>query len=284
MKKLLTASLLPKPDIPTFSGEITRFYQFIRAFDGRIGSIADDEDKLYYLEQFTSGTPRDIVRGCMFMKSGGYQEARRLLMKRYGNHNRVTESFIDRLMKWPLVKADDVSGLDRLAVEMRTCHNAVDSLMGTSNELDHPKTLKKVLEKLPFAIQERWRREVDSLSEKEGRSPLFSDLVNLTEVEARIASNASFGRQAFSRKETKKEENPRETKTKCNYAASKQKEETNQTCLLCGQAHSLDGCPAFAQKPLSGREDYVRQQSLCFGCLKPGHRSRWCRSRWSPYH
>ena len=64
------------------------------------------------------------------------------------------------------MKADDVGGLDRLAVEMRTCHNAVDSLMGASRELNHPKTVKRVLEKLPFAIQERWRRQVDSPAER----------------------------------------------------------------------------------------------------------------------
>ena len=132
----------------------------------------------------------------MFMKSGGYQEARRLLIKKYGNHDRVAASFIDRLMRWPFVKADDVSSLDRLAVEMRTCLNAVDSLMETNHELDHPKTMKRLLERLPFTIQERWRREVDKLREMRGRSPVFSDLVSLVEVEARIASNTAFGRQS----------------------------------------------------------------------------------------
>ena len=281
MRKLLTSSILPKPEIPVFSGEVTRFHQFIRAFDGRVADvITDDSEKLTYLEQFTSGAPRDIVRGCMFMKSGGYQEARRLLIKKYGNHDRVAASFIDRLMRWPFVKADDVSSLDRLAVEMRTCLNAVDSLMETNHELDHPKTMKRLLEKLPFTIQERWRREVDKLREMRGRSPVFSDLVSLVEVEARIASNTAFGRQVFNRKEvpTPKAEKPRETRTKCNYTSSRDAE-MRETCPLCKQTHNLDSCPAFARKSLPEREQFIRQQSLCFGCLKTGHRSRWCKTR-----
>ena len=280
MRKLLTSSLLPKPDIPVFSGDVTQFHQFLRAFDGRVGNIVtSEEDRLYYLEQFTAGTPRDIVRGCMFMKVGGYQEARRLLTKRYGNPDKVSDSFIDRLMRRPLVKADDVDELDRLAVELRTCHNAVSSLMGTSHELDHPKTMRKILEKLPFAIQEKWRRKVDSLAEVDERPAVFSDLVSLVEVEARIASNAAFGRQAFLKKEKPRVEKPRETRTRCNYAASRDTESRKETCVLCKRTHTLDGCPTFAKKSLSEREEFVRQQALCFGCLKPGHRSKWCRSR-----
>ncbi|XP_043219160.1 uncharacterized protein LOC122380240 [Amphibalanus amphitrite] len=280
MKKLLTSCVLPKPDIPVFSGDFARFHQFLRAFDGRVASVVvDEEEKLRYLEQFTSGTPRDIVRGCMFMKTGGYEEAKRLLMKRYGNPDRMAESFIDRLVHWPLVKGDDVAGLDKLAVEMRACHNAVDSLKGASHELNHPKTMKKILEKLPFAIQEKWRREVDRLAEGEGRSALFSDLVSLMEVEARIASNAAFGRQVFLKKDLSRADKSQETKVKCNYVKTKDAETEKKICVLCKHEHDLSACPVFAEKTLVEREKLVRQHALCFGCLEAGHRSRWCKSR-----
>ena len=107
---------------------------------------------------------------------------------------------------------------------------------------------------------------------------MFSDLVNLVEVEARIASNTAFGRQVFLKKEAPRMEKPRESKTKCNYATSRGTK-LKEACVLCQKPHSLDGCPAFAQKSLAEREEFVRQQGLCFGCLNSGHRSKWCTNR-----
>ena len=134
MKKLLTSSLLPKPDVPVFSGDVTRFHQFLRAFDSRVDAIVDDdESKAYYLEQFTSGVPRDIVRGCMYLPSGGYREARCLLQKRYGDPDRVSNAFVDRMLNWQVVKPEDVAGLDRFALELRTCLNAVGGLLPENN-------------------------------------------------------------------------------------------------------------------------------------------------------
>ncbi|KAF0297871.1 MFS-type transporter SLC18B1 [Amphibalanus amphitrite] len=92
--------------------------------------------------------------------------------------------------------ANDVAALDRFALELRTCENAVGSLL-RGHELDHPKTLRKLLEKLPFSVQERWRRHVDKIKERSGRFVNFSDLVSFVEVEARVASNSAFGRQMF---------------------------------------------------------------------------------------
>ena len=280
LSKLLSSSILPKPDIPVFSGDYTRFPQFLRAFEGRVAGIVSDEDeKLRYLEQFTSGTPRELVRGCMFMKTGGYDEATKLLKKRYGNPEKMSESFIDKLLSWQPVKAEDVHGLDRLSVELRTCLNAVDSLSGASNELNHPKTMKKILDKLPFAIQERWRRAVDKLADQDGRTAMFSDLVNLIEIEARVASNTAYGRQVFGKREAARPEKRQEAKTRCNYAASRETEARQEACLMCKRNHSLDECPAFMQKSLSDRETFIRLQKLCFGCLRTGHRSKWCRAR-----
>ncbi|XP_043222567.1 uncharacterized protein LOC122381883 [Amphibalanus amphitrite] len=279
MRKLLTSSILPKPEIPVFSGDPTRFHQFLRAFDGRIDSVVTDEgDKLCYLEQFTSGVPRDIVRGCMFMSSGGYQEARRLLLKRYGNPQKMTESFIERLMAWPQVRNDDVTALDRLAVELRTCSNAVGSL-GGADELNHPKTLRRLLEKLPFSIQEGWRREVDRIAERNERQASFTDLVNFVEVEARIASNSSFGRQLFSNFSKKtsdpRSSSPRGQVKKCNRIEADQQ----RACLFCGEEHHVEACKNLRMKCRTERETFVKNNGLCFGCLNKGHVSKFCNRR-----
>ena len=265
-------NLLPKSEIPKFGGDITKYHSFIRAFDAKIGNRSMDcEEKLHFLEQFTSGRPRQIVQACFHMEPDqGYAEARRLLEKRYGDPSKVATAYTEKLLDWPIISADDVQGLDEMALYARGCFNAVKALEDSS-ELDHHKTLRMLVEKLPFHLQEQWRREVDAVSEHKKRRVAFSDFVEFIETEARVASNSEFGRHVF-KKTTRRGDVQR---VKCNRTSPEEKE----VCLLCSQEHALESCQAFANRPLAARQEFVRQSRLCFGCLKFGHFSRSCPHR-----
>lgn len=53
-------SHMPQRDVSLFSGDTLEFKAFIRAYDHTIHDKADsDSDRLYYLEQFTRGEPRE---------------------------------------------------------------------------------------------------------------------------------------------------------------------------------------------------------------------------------
>lgn len=80
-------SLLPAREIFVFNGNPVGYQSFIHAFDYLIeDKTRNNQDKLYYLEQFTSGLPRDLVRCCLHMDvSRGYSEARRLLKEHFEN-------------------------------------------------------------------------------------------------------------------------------------------------------------------------------------------------------
>lgn len=97
----------PQRDIPIFSGDPLEFIPFIRAFDHTIHDKTDS-DRLYYLEQFTRGEPRDLVRSCQHMNpQQGYSEARKLLFCHYGNELRIATAYMNRAFDWPQIKTDD---------------------------------------------------------------------------------------------------------------------------------------------------------------------------------
>ena len=50
-------------------------------------------------------------------------------------------------------------------------------------------------------------------------------------------------------------------------------------CFLCDKTHRLDDCPMFLSKRLDDRRAFVKSNDICFGCLRTGHRSRFCRKR-----
>lgn len=73
-------SQLPQRDIPVFTGDPFTYCSFIRAFEQAIeNKIDNQQDKLYYCEQFTNGEPRTlfaVVSICDLRKAtrklGGY--------------------------------------------------------------------------------------------------------------------------------------------------------------------------------------------------------------------
>ena len=63
-QQLSAAMALPKPKIPTFTGEVTEYKAFVIAFDTRIAArTAASADRLYYLQQHLQGEPRELISG-----------------------------------------------------------------------------------------------------------------------------------------------------------------------------------------------------------------------------
>lgn len=104
---------LPRPEVPTFSRDPIKYWGFIRALQNVIKSkTTSDSTRLYYLVQYTSGEVQELLSSCLSMKpEEGYQEARTLLKKRYGQSNRIATAYVYKLTKGPPIKAEDSSAL-----------------------------------------------------------------------------------------------------------------------------------------------------------------------------
>ncbi|XP_043217631.1 uncharacterized protein LOC122379454 [Amphibalanus amphitrite] len=246
---------------------------------GRIGDKhISDHDKLFYLQQYTEGQPHEIVRGCLLMSPDvGYREARRLLQKRYGNEENISAAHIEKLLVWPNIKADNIESLQSFAVAMMVCDSVMKNMPVGLRETDHPRTLRKIVEKLPFHIHDRWRRLADAAMEHEQRRVTFSDLVEFVDREARIAANPLYGRQKMeaSRSNSTAKESQR-TRTKYGLATSVQ---VRNQCIYCKKTHALEDCETLRLRKPDERKKFIQEKGLCFGCLKSGHLARGCQQR-----
>ncbi len=193
-------SHLPTKDIPVFKGDALQYKSFMRAFEHAIEQkTSNDQDKLYFLEQFTAGEPQELVRSCAhMMPNKGYCEAKRLLHKHYGDELRIASAYIDKALKWPQVKSDDGKALSAYAMFLIGCRNTMEDIEFLE-EMDNPTNLRTVVSKLPYKLKERWRAEAYDIKERRGRRARFADLVNYIDRQARIAMDPLFGNISDSR-------------------------------------------------------------------------------------
>ncbi|XP_043195315.1 uncharacterized protein LOC122366790 [Amphibalanus amphitrite] len=263
-------SRLPRPELPVFKGDVTQYRSFIRAFDSRIGSKTDsDSERLFYLEQYCAGKPRDIIRGCLHMTEDvGYLEARRLLERRYGDPETVSSAFVDMLMDWPQLKPGDVEGLDRFSLALTSCLNVMQSIPLGARETDHPRTMRKVVEKLPSHLQDSWRRRAHKIQESEKRRVKFQDVVTFVDSEVQIQTNPTFGRH--------REERVRRQTHTVSATAVAGAVQSSKSCLYCHGSHFTDLCAELVKLQWEKRREFVRENRLCFGCLRKGHRFSNC--------
>ena len=185
---------LPQPRIPVFDGNPMEYRSFVRAFESLIESRTfNNTDRLYYLEQFTAGDVKELVRSCHHLPSDvGYDEARRLLEKKFGDEYRIPSAYETKALNWPNIKAEDGVALNRFSIFLTSCKNALAGSRYVS-KFDQPGNIQKLVFKLPYNLRERWRRTADHIMEVQARPVEFSDLVAFVDREVRIITNPVFG-------------------------------------------------------------------------------------------
>ncbi|KAK0142226.1 hypothetical protein N1851_020113 [Merluccius polli] len=294
---------LPARDIPLFDGDPLQYISFMRAFEQGVEEKASQSDCLYYLEQFTRGQPRELVRSCLhMMPDQGYATAKHLLQEHFGNKYKVATAYIEKALSWAPIQNEDVSALKAYSLFLRGCCNVMTEL-DYMQELEMPSNIRAIVSKLPFKLRERWRTIAHDTLETTGNRALFNDLVKVIERHVSILSDPLYGNiddpppglnggRVTSRPkpyteqrtkgnsfattitlvETEQARGSRDTSSQRSYA-------TASTCACCAQSHSLDCCGQLKCMKHRDKIDILKQNRLCFGCLRPGHMSRSCEQR-----
>ena len=80
---------LPVKNVTVFKGDPLTYRPFMRAFEQAIEQKTDnDQDNLYYLQQYTAGEPQELVRSCEHMlPHRGFKEAKHPCTERKHSHS-----------------------------------------------------------------------------------------------------------------------------------------------------------------------------------------------------
>ena len=307
-------SLLPTRDIPTFDGDALAYRSFIRAFEHNIESrTSSNQDRLYFLEQYTAGRPRDLVRSCMHMDhQRGFREAKMLLHKHFGHEMKIATAYLEKALSWNHLKAEDGRALHAYGIFLRECYNVMQDIEFLM-ELETPSNMRAIVAKLPFKLRDKWRSAACALLDRTKQRAKFMDLVEFVENQANIALDPIFGdiQDPVSHKSgptlkhkaksqvkgssfattitpaTSTTETEHNIKTKSKSTSHQAVRQENvpsasafeQPCLFCKGEHIMLLCHTLKNKPNKEKVEFLKTKGLCFGCLSKGHLGKTCSKR-----
>lgn len=285
---------LPTRDIPVFEGDPLHYQAFIRAFEQLVEDKASEADCLYYLEQFTSGQPKELVQSCQHMApERGYSQAKHLLEQHFGNKYRIATAYIAKALAWPTIKTEDVKALQAYGLFLRGCCNVMGDLQ-YMQELDLPTNMRMIISKLPYKLREKWRSKAYEIMESSQERAHFDHLVRFLEKHVKMLSDPIFGDidgassntlsnrfsvqskykgSSFATTVTQKDSG--EDDTPVNIS----RKQATPLCLCCSRAHPLEECQQFNGKRHRDKISLLMEKGICFGCLGTQHISRDCSNR-----
>ena len=311
---------LPRPQPDVFSGDLLQYPIWIKAFETLIErKTKQPSERLYYLGKYTSGEAKEAVSGLLPLDTEtAYTKAKNILANRFGNPFLASSAYRKKLESWPKIASNDGPGFRRYSDFLQHSCTAMDKINFLS-VVDDPEENRKILNKLPNYLVNRWARVVDNrigedVNERSDDEdevgmpqttekkyyPSFKEFSQFLKKVAWIACNPVIS-QCFLKEESKK----RETK-ESNYKQfrrrnvganifSTQTEDFSSTlkrdqrkprdderkliCIFCKETHELDVCEKFLKLPMGDKRKLIITKRLCWGCLKWGHLNSNCRVR-----
>lgn len=293
-------SLLPKRQVPVYDGNPLSYQSFMHAFKYLIeDKTSSCQDRLYFLEQFTSGQAKDLVRSCLHMDARrGYSEAMQLLKKHFGDEMKIANAYLDKALNWTVIKADDGKSLHAYALYLKECCNAMQDLE-YMDELDVTSNLKLIVSKLPYKLRERWRTTAYEAFQKTNTRARFKHLVDFIETQSNILLHPVFGdikeptptKKLISNFGTPKRGSSfvttikaaEESNTKLRAVKEQQQFDNHfvisALCSFCQGKHALVDCLRLKSEPQEKKVEFLKKNGYCFGCLKKGHMNKECKRR-----
>ena len=270
----INISRLPVPQPEVFTGDPLKFNSWISSFSILIESKGVPlHEKIHYLKQYLGGEAKQTVDTLTCLDDAHiYAKAKALLQKRYGSSFIISEAYREKIASWPRIQVKDGISLRNFGDFLQQCLIAKDSVKGLQI-LDDCHENRKMLEKLPVYLVERWSRQICDYNEY----PDFRTFVAFIVKEADILCNPITNLRLTKSDQMKKDTAGR------SYFVSESADANDAPqlqCVYCRKNyHNIYNCRSFTSRSSNERSEFITKNGLCFGCLKKGHMSRKCPKR-----
>ncbi|XP_064631613.1 uncharacterized protein LOC135489914 [Lineus longissimus] len=281
---------IPRAEPEIFDGDETKFREFFIDFQEYVAKWTDtDRERLTQLRAYTSGTPHELVRGCVHLRpEEGYADALRLLETRYGAPYDTSRAYIRKISAWPKLSMKAAEDMERFAILLRDSLNALTGL-GRLTELEHPSMMAQIVDKLPDCLRYKWIRQDTEIFTKTGNPANYQNLVKFIEAQAKVVMNPRYGTRQRTeegpkpyqgeRKQDKSRSNPgKQAPPKAAFRVTSSSERSNDKpgeredhCSYCKELHKIQDCMKLKKLPRPERGEFLKKTGRSFKCLERGH-------------
>ena len=109
MKNIALLQNCPRVELDTFSGDPLQFNFFMSNFKDVVeNTVFDQRGRLARLLKYTSGEPKDLIRGFVHEDSSCcYDKAIEVLQQEYSDQEVIASSYMRELRQWSQIKPND---------------------------------------------------------------------------------------------------------------------------------------------------------------------------------
>ncbi|UYV84003.1 hypothetical protein LAZ67_X000860 [Cordylochernes scorpioides] len=259
--KAIETVKLPIFELPHFYGDANSWFNFKEVF----GMVIDqnpglnDLQKLQYLGSAVKGEAARLIRGFPVV-SESYKQAWDTLVSRYDNQRELAYAQLNKIFKIKQVKNTSAKAIREL---LDTCNESVrnlESLGLQRNELVDVILVQFLRNRLDEDVKRQWE-----LTQDERSFPSYENFIQFLERQARSLPQ---GAREYQRKENEMQREYASVHTAVNANA--------QICIACKAGHRIYNCTTFSTMPIEQKWEFVKQNKLCYNCLKKGHTRTTC--------
>ena len=176
---------LPKTEIFTFDGNPLNYHLFMKTIENSVEKFTEDGDiRLQLLIQHCTGKAREAIKSCgMFNGMQGYEKAKELLKKRFGEKYLVSKAWIDKLSYGPPIRLKDSEALNDLADDLENCEISL-KVSGRLDQVNNEDRIVQILQRVSPYLHSPWLKTVQEIRVC-GRDPTFTDLKKLIRTAAK---------------------------------------------------------------------------------------------------
>lgn len=268
---------LPSINIPQFGGSYYEWPTFENLFmqihnNTRVSKI----QKFQYLKGLmVPNSIADELIKHFTITENNYDEAWQKLSNRFNKQRHIITAYVRKFIDQPsTTNSVSVTSLRALCDTTDHVMRGLRSL-GEQAEKRDPFLIYLLLEKIDDDSKHLWARETC-----DNDHPTITELIHFLEKRCdaleSVQSTVSHSKPSKVNSSSNSKSNSHGSNRVSSFASN-----LSATCPKCNQNHLLHDCATFKSMNVSDRQHFVVSKSLCFNCLRPGHRSNNCRGKFS---
>lgn len=263
----LTGATKKLRELPIYSGSAEAWPAFKISYnEGNVQMRYSNWDNFQRLQKALVGLAKDAVSGLM-IHPDNVDLVMIELERQFGQKQHLLKSQLKKAYEITPVPENHLELLIPFATKVRNLASFLETI-DSEPHLANPNLIEELVKKLPPSKRSDWGRHAMKIVPY-ATVRHFSDWLS---EEAYVISYISPTSLV-------EPHQPKRRSREVLHATAVTKSTPTVTCRLCKKSHRLIDCGDFQKKNVKERWSFVKNNRLCFACLRYGHQTFECRSK-----